>query len=76
MSAEVFTKLSQSLTDTIRAIEDESGSGIGGTGRALMTKLKGWRDEVDGMRSGKGMGVNEQDDGGVERKGEGGLYSD
>ncbi len=75
MFSEQMKKLSTALTDAIYAIEDESGSGIGGTGRELIQKFKTWRNEVDLMRAGKSVDAAE-DDGPVQRTGEGGLYTD
>lgn len=40
-------KLSGTLTETIKAIDQEAGPGIGGVGRQLQEKFKGWRNEVD-----------------------------
>lgn len=68
-------KLSTTLTDVIHAIEDESGSGIGDLGRELIHKFKTWRNEVDLMRVGKHV-ESAEGEGNVQRRGEGGLYTD
>ncbi len=75
MFSEQMLKLSHALTEVIHAIEDESGSGIGGVGRSLIAKFGGWRDEVDLMRAGKPV-QSEVGQGDVRKRGEGGLYSD
>ncbi|KAJ9126817.1 hypothetical protein QFC24_001850 [Naganishia onofrii] len=72
---ELMVKLSHSLTETINAIKDETPSGVGGVGRALMTKFEGWRDEVDGMRKGQPVDAPEGQ-GRVEMSSESGLYTD
>lgn len=47
--SELMIKLSSALTDTINAIDQESGSGVGDVGRQLQNKFRAWRDEVDGV---------------------------
>lgn len=70
-----MVKLSHSLTETINAIKDETPSGVGGVGRALISKFEGWRDEVDGMRKGQPVDAPEGQ-GAVEMSSESGLYTD
>ncbi|KAJ9109901.1 hypothetical protein QFC19_001881 [Naganishia cerealis] len=72
---ELMVKLSHSLTETINAIKDETPSGIGGVGRALISKFEAWRDEVDGLRKGQPVDAPEGQ-GGVEMSSESGLYTD
>lgn len=73
---EVMGKLAHSLTETINAIKDESPSGIGGVGRALIDKFEGWRSEVEGLRRGHAVGDAAEGQGGVQMTSESGLYTD
>jgi hypothetical protein len=75
MFSEQMMKLSSALSDVIYAIEDESGTGIGAMGRELIHKFKMWRNEVDLMRQGRPVS-SPSGQGNVERRGEGGLYTD
>ncbi|KAL7420971.1 hypothetical protein Q5752_003855 [Cryptotrichosporon argae] len=76
---QVFAKLSSAFTDAIHAIEDESPSGLGTGAKALIGRLEGMRDEVDGWRAGRGLdelrATGERTDD-VSVVDQGGLYKD
>jgi hypothetical protein len=80
MFKDTFQTLSSAFTTAIHSVEDESRSGVGSVGKALIDKLKAMRDEIDGWMQGKDVpgaeGGERNDD--VERK-DGkatGLYAD
>ncbi|WVQ81495.1 hypothetical protein IAT38_003619 [Cryptococcus sp. DSM 104549] len=79
---DTFSHLSSAFTTAINKITDESPSGVGSVGKALIAKLEAMRDEVDGWRMGKGLPEVEREGGErgdeVERGvgAEGGLYKD
>lgn len=84
MFKETFSDLSSAFTTAMNSIKAEGDSGLGTSAKALLKRLEGMRDEVDGWRSGKGLpeveaaGGERNDD--VDRpqggEGAGGLYAD
>lgn len=77
---DTFKTLSSAFTKAIQAVEDESASGVGSVGKALIEALKERRSEIDGWLQGKNVpgaeGGEKNDE--VERK-DGkatGLYAD
>lgn len=79
MFQQTFRTLSSAFTTAINAVNDESGSGIGSVGKALIGKLESMRDEIDALRAGKGLpeaGGGEKNDQVDRAKGDGGgLYA-
>jgi hypothetical protein len=75
---DTFARLSSAFSQAINHIQDESGSGIGTVGKALIARLEGMRNEVDGWRMGKGLPATREGERGedVERVGQGGLYKE
>ncbi|TYJ59058.1 hypothetical protein B9479_000047 [Cryptococcus floricola] len=72
---DTFSRLSSAFTEAINKIEDESGSGVGNTGQALIGRLLAMQGEVDSWRAGKGLeGISE--DGQDVVGAEGGLYKE
>ena len=66
MFNQTFRKLSTAFTTAINAVQDESGSGVGSVGKALMSRLEAMRGEI-----------GEQNDQVERTKGDaGGLYAD
>ena len=80
MFKDTFTHLSTAFTTALHAIQDESGSGIGSVGKALIGRLEAMRGEVDGWMMGEGLPEAEggEKNEAVDRaKGDGGgLYND
>ena len=70
-----FGNLSHAIDQAINTIDDESGSGLGSTAKALKKRLLAMREEVDGWRSGSGPAVEEKNDDVSRPEGaSGGLY--
>ncbi|KAI9636996.1 uncharacterized protein MKK02DRAFT_45706 [Dioszegia hungarica] len=80
MFKDTFQELSSAFTKAIHAVEDESRSGVGSVGKALVDALKERRAEIDGWLQGKNVpgaeGGEKNDD--VTRKEDKatGLYAD
>lgn len=55
MFKDVFQTLSSAFTTAIQAVEDESRSGVGSVGKALIDALKERRAEIDGWLQGKNV---------------------
>ncbi|WVQ74422.1 hypothetical protein IAR50_004023 [Cryptococcus sp. DSM 104548] len=77
---DTFSHLSSAFTDAINKIEDESASGVGYVGKALIGRLVEMQSEVDGWRAGQGLPEVEAHGGergeDVVTGDEGGLYKE
>ena len=78
MFKDTFSSLASAFSTAINKIKDESDSGIGNAGKALISRLEAMRAEVDGWRTGKGIPELEAagGEGNVDRSSGGGLYKD
>ncbi|WWC91155.1 uncharacterized protein L201_006096 [Kwoniella dendrophila CBS 6074] len=82
MFNDTFRELSTAFTTAMNKIQDESGSGIGSVGKTLISKLEKMRNEIDDLRSGKGLeevkeAGGERNDSVERAQGDGGgLYKD
>jgi hypothetical protein len=79
MFKDTFQELSSAFTKAIHAVEDESRSGVGSVGKALVDALKERRAEIDGWLQGKdvpGAEGGEKNDDVTRKEGKAtGLYA-
>ena len=78
MFKDTFSGLSSAFSSAINAIKDESSSGVGNVGKALISRMEAMRGEVEGWMSGKGLPEVEKagGEGNVDKSSEGGLYKE